>query len=222
MEIFMDFQRARTTEQIQNRKQEIIDAAISIYDSVGYDGLTFTAISEYTNFTRPNIYKYFKTKDEILLSMIIQEFDSYSNELIGSYHKEKKYTLLEISSIWTESTLNHTRFLDLFSLLFTLIENNVSVEALSEYKKTIIPMQTPLNNLISWLFPNADAESIYTFSGTQLSLAFSLYPMSKCSNVQSAAIALSGMNYKPIDFKKTYQSGLYKLMYCLQNNIDTV
>lgn len=154
--------------------------------------------------------------------MIIQEFDSYSNELIGSYHKEKKYTLLEISSIWTESTLNHTRFLDLFSLLFTLIENNVSVEALSEYKKTIIPMQTPLNNLISWLFPNADAESIYTFSGTQLSLAFSLYPMSKCSNVQSAAIALSGMNYKPIDFKKTYQSGLYKLMYCLQNNIDTV
>ena len=70
----MSFQRARSEDQIQDRIQEIIDATSSIYNSIGYDGLNFSIISEYTKFTRPNIYKYFKTKDEILLVILKDDF----------------------------------------------------------------------------------------------------------------------------------------------------
>ncbi len=216
----MSFQRARTENQIQDRIQEIVDAATSIYDSVGYDGLSFTTISEYTKFTRPNIYKYFKTKDEILLFILINEFRSFTSDLVTSYRLNRVYTIAEIAETWTDTLMKHERFLDLYSLLFTVIEKNVTVQALAEFKKKIITMPLPLCELASQLFPEAKEDSISSFVTTQLALAFSLYPMSKLNHLQAEAITLSGINYKPIDFKESYQSVLYKLMYCLQNSIE--
>ena len=96
----MSFQRARSENQIQDRIQEIIDATSSIYNSVGYEGLNFSAISEYTKFTRPNIYKYFNTKDEILLVILKEEFQSFIASLIKSFKINKLYSLYEISEIW--------------------------------------------------------------------------------------------------------------------------
>lgn len=216
----MNFQRARSDDQIQNRIQEIVNATSEIYDSVGYEGLNFSAISKHTNFTRPNIYKYFKTKDEILLVIMKQDLISFISTLTNSFKINKIYSLQEISKIWTEALMRHERFLNLNALLSTVIEKNVSVEALAEFKKGVIPMIFQLSDLVSQLFPNANNEAITNFVYSHLTLAFGLYPSSKINSIQKDAIKMSGLEYSPVDFERTYTSALYQLMYCLENSID--
>lgn len=215
----MSFQRARSDDQIKERIQEIIAAASSIYDDAGYEALNFNAIAEYTKFTRPSIYRYFKTKDEILLILLQEELKSYTATLIQSFKINKIYSLKEITQIWTDNLERHERLLDLYAILFTTIENNVSREALAAFKKEIAAIQFPLFDIVCQLFPKADHDSIETFIYSQLTLAFGLYPMTKLSNHQKEAIQLSGVDYTPPDFRKTYMSSLYQLMYCLEHAI---
>lgn len=215
----MNFQRARSHDQINDRIQEIIDAAAYIYNKEGYEGLSFSSISEHTKFTRPSIYKYFKTKDEILLILLKQDLEDFISALIKSFKINKLYSLKEITEIWTDTLIDHERLLDLYAILFTLIEKNVSVESLSNFKKEIIKIQFPLVDFATQLFPNAEKEDLETFIYAQLILAFGLYPMSKLSPLQKEAIELSGINYTPPDFRKIYMACFYQQIYCLDHAI---
>lgn len=60
----MKFERARTIEQIYERKKEILKACAKLYDESGIDGVHFKAVSEITSFVRSTIYTYYKTKDD--------------------------------------------------------------------------------------------------------------------------------------------------------------
>lgn len=216
----MSFQRARSEEQIQDRIQEIVTAASLIYDSVGYEGLSFSAISEYTKFTRPNIYKYFKTKEEIILLILIKDFKSWISAINNSFKINKLYSIYEIGEIWADTLMEHVRLMELYAILYTTIEKNVSVEALSKFEKESLVIQVSLLNLVGQLFPNASKESLFNFIFSAFTLAFGLYPMTKLSELQVEAIKLSGSTYSAPDFKKTYMASLYQLMYCLENSIE--
>ena len=216
----MNFQRARSENQIQDRINEITDAASSIYNSVGYDGLNFSIISEYTKFTRPNIYKYFKTKDEILLVILKNDLKSFITALTSSFKINKVYSIYEISEIWADRLFEHKRLMDLYGFLFTTLEKNASLEALAEFKKEFIPMNTQLMDFIAQLFPVASEESIQNFAYYYLTLACGIYSISNLSKIQMEAIKLSGFDFAPPDFKKTYMSCIYQQFYCLQHSIE--
>lgn len=216
----MGFQRARSNQHIQERIQEIISAASKIFDSIGYEGLSFSAISELTKFTRPTIYKYFNTKEEILLKILLSDAESWVSSLANSFKLNKIYSIGEVADIWVNSISENYRLLSLYSMLFTLIEKNVSLEALVEFKKGFLKLQEALQELVGQLFPKADKADIQSFLVNQLALALGLYPMCQLCELQIRAIEVSGINYQAPDFRDTYKSNIYQLMYCLEQGIQ--
>lgn len=53
-------------------KQEIIDAAESLFYEHGYDNVTMAGIAEYAAFSRQTLYSYFKCKEELILEVIMR------------------------------------------------------------------------------------------------------------------------------------------------------
>jgi AcrR family transcriptional regulator len=216
----MSFQRARSEDQIQDRIKEIISATSSIYDSVGYEGLNFSIISEYTKFTRQNIYKYFRTKDEILLLILKEDFKAFISAFFKSFKINKLYSLYEITDIWTCRLIEHERLLNLYAILYTTIEKNVSLESLVEAKKEILTSYQQLVSFISQLFPKASEDNISNFISSVLTLACGLYSSTKLSKLQIEATKLADENYTFPDFKKVYMSCFYQQLYCLKHSIE--
>lgn len=206
----MDFRRARSQEQIQDRINEIVSITIELYKKLGYERLTYSEISKHTDFTRPNLYKYFKTKEEILLYAIRDEFEKMVENLEIAFEITKSYTPKDISIVWSETVCKHDTLLDIYSILYSILEKKVSVEALAKFKKDMIPMQMPLISLCQRLIPNADIGKIENFIFYQMTIAFGLYSATKLNELQSQAIILSGMAYTPPDFQQTYQLWLYQ------------
>ena len=68
MEKDVSFLRARGEEQKKIRRQQIVDAAASLYAEVGYDKVTFSKIGRKVSFTRLNLYNYFPCKEDIFLT----------------------------------------------------------------------------------------------------------------------------------------------------------
>lgn len=54
-----------TPEQITQKREEIINACEQLYQTMSFREITFKKIGEITSFSRPTIYNYFETKEEI-------------------------------------------------------------------------------------------------------------------------------------------------------------
>lgn len=216
----MGFQRARSDKHIQERIEEIISAASKIYDSVGYEGLSFSAVSQLTKFTRPTIYKYFNTKEEILLKILLSDIEAWIFTLVNSFKINKIYSIEEITDIWVDTITGNYRLLELFPMLFTSIEKNSSLEALVEFKKGFFKLQDQVMELVGQLFPKAEKDRIYSFLVSQMALALGMYPMSQLGELQIKAIELSGINYQVTDFKETFKTNIYQLLCCLEQGIQ--
>lgn len=67
----------------------------------------------------------------------------FIDSLIGSFKLNRIYSLKEITGIWTETLIIDHRLFDLYAIIFTLVENNVSVEALATFKKEVLTIQPP-------------------------------------------------------------------------------
>lgn len=59
------------------RKEKILDACKNLYDEYNFKEITIKLISEKTTFSRPSIYNYFETKEEIFLELFKREYDSW-------------------------------------------------------------------------------------------------------------------------------------------------
>ena len=75
----------RGSEELTNaRKEEIINACASLYETMSFRDITIRDIGEKTSFTRTSIYNYFQTREEIFLALLKREHEMWSGSLILS------------------------------------------------------------------------------------------------------------------------------------------
>ncbi len=204
----MEFERARTSEQIENRVNEIMRCAIEIYEKDGLEKLNFLEISKNTNFTRPAIYKYFKTKEEIMLSLVLHYMGKLTAVLSRSFMEDTEYSNEKIADIFTKAFLNSPEFMDLYAVLYTKIEKNVSLAALTKFKKDIALYQTPIHECLKYSTGCKSDEKIQEFMVVCLALATGLYPMCFVSLIQKTAIRNSATGYVSPLFEQAFKKAL--------------
>ncbi len=206
----MKFERARSDWQIESRVKEIIDCAIKIYEEHGVERLNFLEISKITNFTRPTIYKYFKTKEEIMLALILHYMNELVKRIIDSIGTD--CTKEDLAHALTNGFSRSPEFMALYSILYTTIEKNVSLSALVKYKKCIDELLAPLSNSIGVALKCEDSAKISRFLLRSLSFAVGFYPMCHLSDIQKEAKQKLDADYIPLDFHDMFKQ---TLLLCL-------
>jgi len=217
----MDFQRARSEEQKQSRLDEIVRIASVIFDKEGFDNLNLTAIADQAGFTRPAIYRYFPSKEAILLRVMTEDFDEWSRGLTSSFDPERNYTIDEITDIWASSNVTRERMLKLYSIFNTVIEKNLSVEALTEFEKSSIRSMRPVKELLYRLFPKATEGQIKSFLDVQMAMVLGLYLMSHISKTHQEAAVLADSTTLIPGFESNYRNNLRYLLQSLEQSHAT-
>ena len=73
--------RKGTPEQIAQKREEIINACEQLYRTMSFREITLKEIGKITSFSRPTIYNYFETKEEIFLALFKREYDLWNEQL---------------------------------------------------------------------------------------------------------------------------------------------
>jgi AcrR family transcriptional regulator len=212
----MNFQRARSDGQRQSRIDSIVNAAAEIFDQTGYEGMNFSAIAEKTALTRPAVYKYFSSKEDILLKLMSSDFQQWVLSLVKSFKLNKTYTIKEIAEIWAKSIVSRKRMLNLFVMFNTVLENKVSLDALTAFKIASVNSLCAVQDLVSQLFPDATETQVINFVTVQMALALGLYPMTHISRTHKEAIFRAKTINSPPAFAPTYEEILFQLMYFME------
>ncbi len=129
----VSWQRARNEDQIEQRTETILNAAATLLNEYRVDEITFAMIGKQANFTRSNLYRYFKSKEEIYLQLLAHDLKLWCLEA-KQLIETKTVTRQNFPQRWVELLLQHTRLLTLFSLLYTLLEKNVSDDSFKQFK----------------------------------------------------------------------------------------
>ncbi|HOO45357.1 MAG TPA: TetR/AcrR family transcriptional regulator [Deltaproteobacteria bacterium] len=79
---------ARSTDELTLIRERILEAALAIITSEGFDSLTMRRLASHTGMTAPNIYNYFANKDEIYIAIVIKGFEMLQKSLRKAYEVE--------------------------------------------------------------------------------------------------------------------------------------
>ena len=69
------FQRARKPEEIETRRRALLAAAAELFDAEGPLGAGLNAIAARAGFTKSNVYRYFESREQVLLALFLAEMD---------------------------------------------------------------------------------------------------------------------------------------------------
>lgn len=204
----MEFMRARTKQQIEKRQMDIINACDQLFEKSGYDGITIKAISEMTALSRPSIYTYYKTKDEILLDVLEKELLDWKEILENWINDRPNLTKEEYSTEMTEILLGKDKMMHLYSFLFTLLEQNCGMEHLVRFKRQVVPVMETVTKSVMVRFSEYSVEQASLLTEEMISYILGLYPMSHLTEKQKEAVKLSNIGYGAPQFDILCRHGI--------------
>ena len=203
----MEFKRARTTAQIEERRREILIASAELFDNGDVDDVHFKAIGEKTSFARSTIYKYYSAKEEILLDLLLIGVMNWIYDVREFTDKNDALTKEEFCREFTNSYVKNDRMLRLMSILYSVLEKNCSLEKLTEFKKNLMGFRTPIYESVQKFFPHSSDEAIQEFISTTSNYILGLYPSTHISEKQQKAIEQSGYAYETMIFQDMCYKG---------------
>jgi len=192
--------RARSDEQIEQRINEIVDATAKLYEENRFEDITFAMIAKEADFTRSNLYRYFQTKEDIFLELMKHDIALWRADILQNF-TDGASSLREAAEISVELILKHKRMVKLFTILFTLLEPNASVEALTAFKQKINDEIGMVAQFLSTVLPFPSVEAAAEFLSTQSSLVIGSYPMMDLTPKQIEAMDAIDMDTNPEYYK---------------------
>ena len=123
-----------TREKVLEIRKDIMKAAESLYKKHGYEYVNLLRISTLTHLSRPSIYNYYHSKEEIFLDILLREYNSLGNDIKKTLGK-KKVDGETLANELSEVILKHLYLLKLISSYENAIEENSSSEHLKEYRE---------------------------------------------------------------------------------------
>ena len=180
-------------ELTASRREEIVNACEKLYKTMSFKEITLKEISVETSFSRPSIYNYFQTKEEIFLALMQREYERWSNEMNALEAENDNMTADNFASAIAHSLENHEQLLKLLAMNHYDMEENSRPERLTEFKVAYAASLDAVMACVRKFFPGTDCESfIFVF----FPFLFGVYPYSVATQKQLDAMREAGMKFK--------------------------
>ena len=178
----MNWQRARTSEKKNERKEAICKAAVTLFKKHGYEGVSFNGIASEAGFTKSNMYRYFSSREEIFLNIFSGLFEKWVEDYLRRLEKlEQGEDVNLFANAWVNSFTSNLQFLELTPFLFVSLERNSSYEQLFMFKTLAKKLLYEVSLEVGRIFPDLRGEKAFIFLNLSYA-ATSSYWAASCQN----------------------------------------
>lgn len=106
----------RKEREVEFRRKAIVEAAREVFSENGYDGTTIDAVAERSEFAKATLYKFFRTKEELYLSVVEDGFREING--IAEKAMQEDLPVREKFALFIERLITHfSDHADFFRLL---------------------------------------------------------------------------------------------------------
>ena len=184
------FHRARKPEQIAVRREAILAAAAELFDSHGPDGAGLNAIAAHAGFTKSNVYRYFESREAVLLSLFVGDFEALVDRLERVLQSVRPGDVAALARVVADEFTEHPRFCRLLSILATVLEANVSEELIVAMKRATKALSQRVALALHRTLPSVSVEDCGWVASMIATLVAGLWPTAHPSPAAARVAAM--------------------------------
>ena len=135
------FQRARSDEQRALRSQAILDTAATMLEEMPVADLSLNELSRRVGLAKSNVLRYFDSREAVLLELLASSVRDWLADLAATLPSAVRRRASfarraeQVASAITTSLVARPVLCDLISTQSSVLEHNVSVEAVTRHKR---------------------------------------------------------------------------------------
>src|SRR6201986_3941117 len=147
------FQRARRPEQREARRQAILDVAEAMLAEDPTAEISLRGISRRVGLATSNVLRYFESREGLFLELLGSESTSWLDALeqeLDELEPDGGVTACErVARVWAATLAERPTLCELWSVMSSVLERNVSVETVRHFKRGAIARNRRLADLIA-------------------------------------------------------------------------
>ncbi len=189
------FQRARSEEQREARRQAILGAAAAMLAEMPVAEVTLNELSRRAGLAKSNVLRYFESREAVLLELLDSAWQDWlaqlEADLAGAVDPAAPVASRsdQLAGAVAASLAARPMLCDLISAQAAVLERNVSPTVAAQYKRASVAGTTALGGLILRCLPELGEQDAFRLAGATVMLAGALWPHSQPSAAMLAAYA---------------------------------
>lgn len=199
-------------ELTQARRDEIISACAKLYETMSFKEITIKEIANFTSFTRPSIYNYFQTKEEIFLALFGREYETWVKDLNEQQPSGTRDGRLEFAEKIAHTLERRELLLKLLSTNLYDMEENSRLEKLVEFKVAYGASLEAAADCLARFVPDMETQERTEFISSFFPLVYGIYPYAVITEKQREAMDRAKVNYTRMSIYEFAYLGARKLL----------
>lgn len=195
----MEFIRARTSEQKEVRLTEIKNAARKLYETTPFSKITLSKIAASLPFDRANLYKYYSSKEEIYLQILVDEYLRYQDELANRIQDIRNEN--HFCQVCADTTYSYPVLIGLYTIWASTLEPMVPVEVAAAAVGTISEHGKTLNSAVQKVLTDFSFEEVRQLMWYKMRFISGMSNRITGGDRHNAAIIAAGVTPMQIDYR---------------------
>ncbi|MFF1899694.1 TetR family transcriptional regulator [Streptomyces sp. NPDC058206] len=193
------FQRARRPEQIEIRKQTILDAAEALLGEMPIAEISLRELSRRVGLSKTNVVRYFETREAVFLELLRRSQQEWLDTLEHLPPAQSAPHRVVCSTL-ADSLAQRPLLCELWSALATVLERNVSLESVRAFKLSNLEAQVRFAGLVSDRIPELGDDAARELAALCTVAVAGLWPFANPSPTVLAATEDPRLAGSRIDF----------------------
>ena len=196
------------------RREEIIDACATLYQTMSFKDITIKEIGKATSFNRTSIYNYFNTKEEIFLALMQREYGLWVEELTALTAEHEAMSRETLADALAQTLAKRERLLKLLSMNHFDMEENSRPENLVEFKKAYGASMKAVKRCLDKFCLEMTEGDKQDFLYAYFPFIYGIYPYTVVTERQKKAMAEAGVDFVYHSVYEISRNFLRKLLGC--------
>lgn len=207
--------RAIREDQKLVRRQQILDTAWSLFQEKDYEHVTIIDVAKGAGLAKGTVYLYFKTKEELFLAILSEQFENWFEEIDGALQiGDDPLTAPALANMLTETLDKRPLLTRLFALLHPILERNIKPAAALQFKRMLLGRVSQTGALLETRLP-----FLQKGQGVQLQMQIYAIILGLQQMADPAPVVCGLIEEHPeittmtVDFSQTFNATITSLIY---------
>lgn len=209
----MAWRRARSPEQKERRRADLLDAAAALFDELGFEPVSLKAVAKRAGVCKANIYRYFESKEAIFLQLLQQDLRAWAADLERSLALIAAQNDVDaVAQQLAASLVARPRLAALLAVAVSVLERNLTVDAVVAAKVEMLETRLRLVNAIHAALPGLSVERTREFLSYFHYLNAGLWPAAHPSSTLEEALSRPELEGHRADYARDLRHALEALL----------
>jgi AcrR family transcriptional regulator len=189
-----DFRRARSPQQQEQRRRDILDVARQMLDRAPLAEISLRELSRQVGLAKSNVVRYFPTREAVFLALLVDDWARWLDTLPSRFprrdaRRRGDSTYARVASVIADTLGEQPRLCDLIANSQLILERNIPVETARAFKSAAFTHTARLAQLVASAVPELDDAQAYEFAGVTWALIVGAWPIAHPSPTVAQVLA---------------------------------